>query len=188
MSLRDRLREATRCEHRDLETLLALERPGLPLSSYQEYLRLAHGFYAALEPRLEGARELAAIGLDMGQRAKRRWLAADLGFFGLEPAASAGVAAAPPEGGLIGCAYVLEGATLGGQVLQRTLAPRFGIAPGRGATFLDGYGARTGAMWRAFVAALEVAGRNGVDEAACIHGARETFVRMGNWFRLQGWR
>jgi heme oxygenase len=163
MTLRDRLREATRGEHQHLETLLALERPGLPLASYQQYLRLTHAFYAALEPPLADARALAATGLDMGQRAKRHWLAADLQFFGLEPAAPARGARLPSEGHLIGCAYVLEGATLGGQVLQRSLAPRFGIAPGRGATFLEGYGARTGSMWRTFVAALDEAGRNGLD-------------------------
>jgi heme oxygenase len=188
MTLRDRLREATRDEHRRLETLLALERPGLPLASYQQYLRLSHAFYAALEPRLAGARELAATGLDMARRTKRHWLAADLGYFGLAPAAPAPGARLPSQGHLLGCAYVLEGATLGGQVLQRTLSPRLGIAPGRGATFLEGYGARTGAMWRTFVASLEDAGRNGADEAACIDGARETFVAMGDWFRLHGWR
>lgn len=188
MTLRDRLREATRDEHQRLEMLLALERPGLPLASYQQYLRLTHAFYAALEPRLADARGLAATGLDMGQRVKRHWLAADLAFFGLELPPAAPGARLPSQAHLIGCAYVLEGATLGGQVLQRTLAPRFGIAPGRGATFLEGYGARTGSMWRTFVASLEDAGRNGADEAACIDGARETFVAMGDWFRLHGWR
>ena len=188
MTLRDRLREATRAEHRHLESLLALERPHLPLVSYQEYLRLTHSFYSALEPRLAGAGELAAIGLDMGQRVKRHWLETDLAFFGLEPASPAPVAAVSSDGHPIGCAYVLEGATLGGQVLQRTLASRFGIASERGATFLEGYGARTGSMWHAFVMALDAAARNGVDEPACIRGAQETFVSMGDWFRLHGWR
>lgn len=188
MGLRESLREATREEHSALEALLALDRPALSLTQYRQYLRLTHGFYREVEPVLARAPALAALGLDMRRRGKRQWLEADLAFFGVEPVDAAAVPldlVAP--GRLIGCAYVLEGATLGGQVLQRALAPRWDLAKGRGGTFLEGYGERTGAMWRGFVAALDEASRTGADEAACVEGARETFLRLGDWFRHRGW-
>jgi heme oxygenase len=189
MPLRDTLEEATREEHLALEALLALDRPGLTLAEYQDYLRLSHAFYGRVEPALRTSRALAALGLDMGLRNKRGWLEADLAWFGVAPLEAEAPCIPDIEVGsrALGCAYVLEGATLGGHALHGMLAPRFDLAPGRGATFLSGYGARTGAMWRGFVAALEEAGRGGIDERACIGGARDTFASLGNWFRQRGW-
>lgn len=182
MALRDLLRRSTRDEHAALESLLALDAPALPLAAYQEYLRGMHAFHARVEPLLR-APALAALGVDMGARAKRAWLEEDLRWFGLAPLDDAPrVPAMADASRALGCAYVLEGATLGGHVLQARLAPRFGLGPGRGATFLAGYGERTGEMWRAFLAVLEQAPERGVDEAACVDAARATFASLGEWF------
>ena len=189
MGLRETLKESTRDEHVALEALLALERPALTIHDYQGYLTATHAYYRRIEPRLGSSATLAAMGLDMRRRGKRAWLESDLAWFGLAPIAAADPPVPDVADGAraLGCAYVLEGATLGGHVLERLLGPRLGLAPGRGGTFLAGYGARTGAMWRGFLAALEEAGRDGVDERACVEGARETFASLGDWFRDQGW-
>ena len=187
MALRDFLKQSTRDEHRALESLLALDAPALPLAAYQEYLRGMHAFHARVEPLLHASPALAALGIDMDPRSKRGWLEADLAWFGLPPLAQAPAVPDLADGSrALGCAYVLEGATLGGHVLQARLAPRFGLGPGRGATFLAGYGERTGEMWRSFLAALEQAPGRGVDEAACVEAARATFASLGAWFRQRG--
>ena len=48
----------------------------------------------------------------------------------------------------LGALYVLEGATLGGQVLRREMAQRLGVNADNGGAFLDVYGAETGRRWR----------------------------------------
>ena len=66
-----------------------------------------------------------------------------------------------PEG--LGALYVLEGATLGGQVITRNLRSGLGIDAGTGGRFFAAYGEKTGIMWRDFVSVLD---RHGEDEAA----------------------
>jgi heme oxygenase len=189
MALRESLKTRTTPEHRALEGLLGLDRPDLSLEAYREYLRLTHAFYSRLEPQLAESPHLAALGLDMRLRAKRKWLEDDLQYFEQPPVPGEPEVPEVNAGAqAIGCAYVLEGATLGGSVLHGALAPKFDLAPGRGATFLAGYGPRTGAMWRGFIGAIEEAERLGVDEVLCVASASRTFAKLGDWFRAQGWR
>jgi heme oxygenase (biliverdin-IX-beta and delta-forming) len=188
MALRDALEAGTRAEHEELERLLALDSPALTLAGYQEFLRLTHAIYGSVEPNLCASRTLASVGLDMRLRCKTAWLRADLDHFGVAPLAAT-VSLPLLEGGrAIGCAYVLESATLEGQVLHQAVAPRLGVQAGAGATFLAGYGPRTAAMWRGFVAALGIAAESGIDEQACVEAARETVLWVGGWFRQHGWQ
>lgn len=59
-------------------------------------------------------------------------------------------------GGRLGTLYVLEGSTLGGQVLCRHLAHRLQLQPHQ-LGYLTGHGRATGARWRATCALLEAA-------------------------------
>lgn len=59
-------------------------------------------------------------------------------------------------GGRLGVLYVLEGSTLGGQVLCRQLKDRLQLAPHQ-LRYLAGHGRATGARWRATCALLEAA-------------------------------
>jgi heme oxygenase (biliverdin-IX-beta and delta-forming) len=75
----------------------------------------------------------------------------------------------------LGAMYVLEGSTLGGKTILKTLS-RHGVSTDR-LHFLDPYGKDTGALWRAFVHVLEretksdQAGRN-----ECVSGAIDAFT------------
>jgi heme oxygenase len=55
----------------------------------------------------------------------------------------------------LGCMYVLEGSTLGSQILSRSFKERFGIADHNGGAFFYGYGELTVSMWRRFGTELE---------------------------------
>ena len=50
----------------------------------------------------------------------------------------------------IGCLYVLEGSTLGGQFILRALQERLGLSPDREARFFASYGKHVGSMWKSF--------------------------------------
>ena len=82
----------------------------------------------------------------------------------------------------LGALYVLEGATLGGQVIVRALRRNLGITPESGGAYFHAYGPETGRMWQAFGEAMrrEVAPE---DEERVIAGARDTFLAFANALR-----
>ena len=79
-----------------------------------------------------------------------------------------------------GCLYVLEGATLGGQVLCRHFNQTLGLDARNGSAFFSGYGEATGAMWALFGERLTAAN---VDETAAISAACQTFQTLEQWLR-----
>jgi heme oxygenase len=77
---------------------------------------------------------------------------------------------------LLGAMYVLEGSTLGGQVITRQLA-KAGIST---RTYFTGYAERTGPMWKAFCQLLadEATDEN---EAEIVDSAIQTFQKLHAW-------
>ena len=77
---------------------------------------------------------------------------------------------------LLGAMYVLEGSTLGGQVIARQLAKA--NIPLR--SYFSGYGERTGPLWKAFcqLLAQEATPKN---EADIVHSASLTFQHLDAW-------
>lgn len=179
--LRDALKAATEAAHDRLERLLALDSPDLTLSQYVRYLRLMHAWHAAVEPRLE-SRALMALGVDMRSRAKLPWLEADLAHFGVPPLLFPRLSVPALDSGVaqLGCAYVVEGATLGGAALFPRIAPRFNLGPFAGASYLYGRGSETSATWKRFVSSLDAAPLDPVDREVCIESARATFAGLAD--------
>ena len=62
-----------------------------------------------------------------------------------------------PEG--LGALYVIEGATLGGQVITRYIQSALKIDATNGGRFFAAYGDRTGLLWRDFVRCSTATGR-----------------------------
>ncbi len=77
--------------------------------------------------------------------------------------------------------YVVEGSTLGGQVLSRHFADRLGVSPDRGGGFFHGYGEATGRMWMAFAGLA--ASRPESETGPAIDAAIATFEALGDWLR-----
>jgi heme oxygenase len=179
------LREQTREEHLAVERALDLMSETLTLQAYRRTLERFHGFWQPVEATLQQHVELREIGVDPVARAKTPLLALDLRALGEgDPAAlplcrelplAASTAAA------LGCMYVLEGASLGGQIISRHLGARLGITPASGGRFFHGYGERTGEMWRAFgVAVTGFAVTAGAQDEA-VQAAIETFRALRRW-------
>lgn len=187
MTLLSFLKQQTQPFHAALERQLRIETRCHSRAAYQAVLACFYGFYLPVEARLARVPGLESFGLDLDRRWKAPLLAADLATLGLS---SVQLAALPRCAALpmlptaaagLGCLYVLEGATLGGQVIARQVAPRLAFADGRGCTFFSSYGREVGPMWRAFGAVLtaSVTSAQGTDEAVAAAGA--TFAALQHW-------
>lgn len=173
-----------RIEHDRLSReLTAME---VDLGYYTQVLAIYYGFYAPLEARLIGAARWDALGFDLIPRLKTPLLVRDLAHFGIEGErlrALPACADLPQVADLpaaIGCLYVLEGATLGGQLISRHLAGTLGVGPESGTAFFSSYGPTVGPMWKAFRAFVEEYAPG--SEEAIIAGACATFTSLGRWF------
>lgn len=150
------LRRCTRGHHAAIEALLALD----DTPSLERYGAILCGFDAFLRPWEAAVRRALPARLQAWFDVRRRapLLADDLAHLGLQtplPLARRGaqaVAALPLQGlaQALGSMYVIEGSALGGQVIAPRLARGLGLAAGRGASYFNGFGERSGPMWRQF--------------------------------------
>ena len=176
------LRARTRELHQRAESLLDL--PALrTLDRYRSLLSILLGFHRPLEQRLARV-DLGPVGVNLHERLKTPLLERDLRCFGVEPASvpmcdDLPVSLALPEA--LGCLYVLEGATLGGQIISRHLRETMNIVPDGGGAFFASDCRDVGLMWRAFRDALE-AGCPGEDNAIRAGDAAVcTFSSFNRW-------
>jgi heme oxygenase len=200
-----RLREHTAGVHAATEALplmrgLLAEQP--TPAGYGRYLAALHGVYLAVEPALYAAVP-PALQRALGVAPKLPELRHDLlavGTAATEPGAllpHAGTSAvmrsllaatgtdrtATALGGL----YVLEGATLGGQVIARHLRAHWPSATPPPLRFLEFRGAHPGHGWRGFGTALDAwANRHPGSERAILDGALAIFGQMHTAFAAAG--
>ena len=168
--LRVRLREATRRAHHELDghpILAPLVRSGLTLPEYVRALDALNWIYSSIDPLLEAAMLKYAPEAAFRTSPRLRWLREDLKHFGLRvrtsPWKPTAVTSLPV---LIGCLYVVEGSTLGGQVVARCVESALGVGPGAGGRFFHGHGTASAEHWGAFIALAE---RSCTDaDAACL--------------------
>jgi heme oxygenase len=153
---------------------------------YVQMLARLWGLYGPLEAALAridwpGAETLVR------QRAKTGWLAADLHDFGLgsrtiESLPKATVLPAIAEvADVFGVLYVLEGATLGGQIILAQVTAELGATEDAGARFFASYGSEVGVRWRSFVEALERFGEPPRVADRIERAAMTTFEIFGSW-------
>lgn len=178
--------------HERLERRLNLLGPAFTAERYVGLIIDFWGFYSPLESRLANLPGLREWMPDLERRFKTPQLEADLANLGIPPETFASIplcAELPPLQGMaqaLGCLYVLEGATLGGQVVSRHLRRSLGFEADNGASFFQGYGDRTGTMWRIFgerLAAVESV--LGPIEAEMTDAARATFETLERWLFRQ---
>lgn len=150
------LKQRTTSAHTRLEQGLDLEKRLQSLTDYRRLLQGFLGLYAPLEMALGSVLEAHALPLDFAARRKVPLLESDLGALGLSAAEVQAVprcTALPPLPDLpeaLGCLYVLEGATLGGQVMARYAARTWGLTPQQGSAFFSSYGTQVGKRWQTF--------------------------------------
>jgi heme oxygenase len=86
----------------------------------------------------------------------------------------------------LGALYVVEGSTLGGRHLARSLDALLGSAGTVGRRFFLGRGADTNAAWNAFLSRLSASATTPAVRSEIVAAAVGTFEVFEEW--LQGWR
>jgi len=150
-SLFARLKSGTEPQHREIEALIDPMKNFCSLDAYKNHLLKTWTFYRPLEADL-AALNWSPVGIEFEGRRKTALLEEDLRVLGFPYPPEQDIKSVLGRTNLdfaVGCLYVLEGATLGGQVISRHLA-KLGIGPENGGLFFNGYGARTGEMWKSF--------------------------------------
>ncbi len=180
------LRAATWPSHQRLEKRIDFKARIASATAYRAHIERMWGFYAVLEPRIGSGINGGALA-DFDLRRKLPLLRLDLLALGVTDKAVDALprcASAPycdDTAAALGCAYVLEGATLGGRTLMPLVQSRLGLTAERGAAFLCSYGEAVGAMWRSFGAAVDLQCRDNAQRARAAAAAVATFTALEGW-------
>ncbi|TLD68336.1 biliverdin-producing heme oxygenase [Phragmitibacter flavus] len=189
LPLLPRLRRETAQAHARLEATVLIEDCIKDLDCYRELLKQFLGYYQPLETALENVSGWEDWDIDLSQRRKAPWIQHDLSALGLSPEEIRHLPRCPPSllpetrslAQAFGCAYVLEGSTLGGRHISVMLdgSP---VPPGARRFFLS-HGAQVLPMWKAFCSAMENFNLNAstsqTDEL--IGAANQTFAHLQRW-------
>ncbi|EZP30134.1 biliverdin-producing heme oxygenase [Pseudomonas sp. RIT288] len=180
------LRAGTAELHIALEKRLPFFSDTLDSNAFLRLMQAYYGFYRPLESALRDSGAIP-IDFDLAPRLKAQTLLSDLRALGLsvEAIARLPLCQALPvidsSAACLGVMYVLEGATLGGQILRREIASRLSLGADNGAAFLDVYGAATGRRWRDFIEYLGSRPLDASEREAVVVAARTTFSCFERW-------
>ncbi|NML63391.1 biliverdin-producing heme oxygenase [Massilia sp. RP-1-19] len=183
-----RLREETRLEHKSVEAACGLPGAVRHLSDYSSCLLDFYGIFSPIERHIATFTECSYLGLSMQKRARVPYLQQDLRLLNVDPdswreAPAQALPALPQFAFALGALYVLEGSTLGGQIIMSALQAQLRIPVDIPGGFFAGRGEQTGPLWNEFRDALDVYGQQYPEASAdVIVGAKRTFDAIGNWF------
>ncbi len=160
----------------------------IELNEYKVYLEMFYGFIVPLENIAAESRALSLSGYDLEGRRKTPMLKKDLIELGTLqdqldeiPLCEELPDISTPEK-LLGCFYVIEGSTMGGQMITKKLARVLPVSTEAGLAYFNAYGEESRARWASFREQLMEAGQN---EASCeeiVSSAIETFRLLERWF------
>lgn len=180
------LRAGTAELHIALEKRLPFFSDTLDTQAFERLMQAYYGFYRPLEQALQASNAIPDD-FDLTPRLKTATLRADLQALGASAEALASLPLCDElpridsSAACLGVLYVLEGATLGGQILRREIAARLGLEADNGAAFLDVYGAATGRRWREFIEYLGSRPMDAAERAAVVRAAQTTFSCFEQW-------
>jgi heme oxygenase len=173
--MHERLTRNTRDSHQMTERALDVPFGFASLQNYRALLQRLWQVHSSYEERLS-VFDWPSLGIEFESRRRSRWLGEDLLALGAgQPMRHAPPAAINTIEEAVGCLYVLEGSALGGRILLREALRLAEISITHGAQFLNGHGARTQAMWHAFLKILNTFTSDGIEAAAIERGALRAF-------------
>ncbi len=183
------LKQGTRAYHDALEGKMAPLLDTLSIHTYTDLLQKLFGFYKPLEERIAALPASQDLPVDLERRQKAPLLAKDLLWLKMtQPQLSqlTWCERLPEVKSIteaLGCLYVLEGATLGGQIISRHLKKNLALDGDRGCAFFCSYGDEVGLMWESFREALSshCAKHGRIEEEQLVKSACETFVSLDYW-------
>jgi heme oxygenase len=184
-TMHERLRAATRLLHRRVEASIDVQRRFSSKEAYRELLERLLGLHLPLEAALKSL-DWPANSIDLVQRQKCSWLECDLRHLGHSSETLARIPAfdrlplVDIETGL-GWLYVVEGSTLGGQLLSKAAHTALGVTRERGARFFASYGSQVGSMWQEFLRSLNLIDPHSSYAQRVERGAHDMFLCFEEW-------
>jgi heme oxygenase len=181
------LKQQTRPHHVRLEQRLHLPHAITSLDDYVYLLRRLYGFYAPVEQQLSDVLVDTLPELNLERRMKRSLIVQDLQTLGIQEQEITNLPrccdlpAIPSIPHALGCLYVLEGATLGGQIIIRQLVSTLAISATGGGAFYSSYGNDVGPMWKSFCQVLQNVALSPAVEEAMVIAACDTFCQFERW-------
>lgn len=183
----DLLRSETAEKHKELESLMFVQEimnNSLSVENYKKLLTINYIIHQKLENKLANMLDAnLARQLDMSSRLKLNALEKDLDYWNIDnltlPALNFELFIPDQNNAaVLGALYVLEGATLGGNVIKKHILanPNFQDAEG-GLNYYGVYGADLGSKWKSFVAVLNQS-VEAADYQHCVTSANETFENL----------
>ena len=180
------LRAGTQTLHVALEKRLPFFSERLDLECYKQLLAAYYGFYQPLESNLLAC--TLPDGFELSTRLKTPALRQDLRALNVHIPSLPVCDTLPPldhPASVLGVLYVLEGATLGGNVLRKHLFEQLGLDTDNGCAFLYVYGQATGMQWKAFLDFLGSVPLDAPSRALVVHAACSTFSCFEQWLERQ---
>ncbi len=148
---------------------------------YIELLQKYYGFYAPIETQLLDF-HTPVFSLS---RAKHQLLEQDLSFLKLGAFSAPAMCQKLPSildvPSALGICYVLEGATLGGQIISKHLKDSLGLTEKEGLKFFLGYGTQTIKMWNSFKTQAKDIVVSPQESHAMLQAAIKTFSSLSDW-------
>jgi|APAra7269096979_1048534.scaffolds.fasta_scaffold00026_125 heme oxygenase len=180
------LRERTGKQHQELERVLipSIKAANTP-DAYIKLLQLFYGYYYPLEQHIAAHMDISFPG-GFERRRKASLLLDDIAAISGAPAITPPCCTDIPEitdnAQALGAMYVLEGSTLGGQVICQILMRNMS-APElpKALSFFNGYGADTQSYWDTFVHYLQGYHGNETQQQRMLEAAAATFERFKLW-------
>lgn len=179
------LRLATQTQHNNLHhhPLHAITHPDYNLVNYLSLLNAYYCIYSALEQVIQDYLATTNCEFNYTPRLKTAKLLKDIAYF--KQTLPTQPLCKPPGvndiASLIGILYVIEGASLGGQLLCRSLAKQYALNAEQGCCFFTGYANLTASHWREFQAfANRNIDLNTAEQSIAQNTAQQTF-----WFFKQ---
>lgn len=176
MDVHQRLKDKTKAYHQQIERASLINQlmsDSINIANYQLLLKKFHAYIQPCEKAIcasswsslldarEKTSRLTNDLLDLGTSTKRKCQA-------LPPLNS--------KEDILGYLYVLEGATLGGQIIAKRLHDRLGLTAQHGARYFNAYGPDTMKMWLAFCHLLNQA--NTLQEQHIMAAAARTYTTL----------
>lgn len=173
------LKEATASFHQEVENLNPLLTPGFSRSDYATYLGVLAGYYQKLESQIPSLQAHLPRELQLADRMKLDLLLADLQALNapLIPM-NFPLPKLQKPAQFWGHFYVLEGSTLGGQVISRRLQENLNLNVNQ-LNFFNSYREKTMPMWREFTSLLNAQSFSELEIHDVLAAAHDGFTTYG---------
>lgn len=181
MDLRERLKKETKSLHDKIEQTYLLKKILQHEITFNDYKCLIKKFYAFITPCEDLINSLECRSI-IENRKKIPWLEEDLHLLKMDNKfpKCIDLPVLSEHEDVLGYLYVMEGATLGGQIISKMLKTQLQITQDNGGRYFNGYGDGTEKMWNEFCSCLSSI-KDIQQQNKIILSASNTFNQLYKW-------